>query len=103
MPWLFVVLTPFTLRHHVRRISMKTPCLTLCLLDCCREYKLTASEKQAVASEEHPATSKTRGGELPKSGQTITAYACNANDSAYDGKGKHGSDCIHLTAPFALE
>ena len=93
----------YTLRHYVRRISMKNPCLTLCLFDCCREYKFTASEKLAAASEKQPDAFKQRGGEA--SGQEIIAYACNANDYAYDddGTGEHGSDFIHLTTPFALE
>ena len=67
---------------HGDRITMKKACLITGFFDCCRLDESGASERVAV--------SEVSRGLLQK----LILYACERHAEAYDGKGKHGSDCI---------
>ena len=71
---------------HTHRIAMKNPCLITGFFDCCRVHAPSASQHTAGA-----------GRSIVKK---LILYACDRNSEAFDGKGKHGSECICQNKAF---
>ena len=72
--------------NDVDRLTLLKTSLIVSFLDCCRDFKFEASEVSGGLTRSNAADL----------GQHLTLFACAPNDSAYDGKGGHGSDSIAL-------
>ena len=66
------------------RLTLCETRLIVSFLDCCRDFKIQASEISEGLTRSHAADL----------GQHLTLFACAPNDYAYDGKGDHGSNSI---------